>query len=268
MKRIKFIILIYLITLYLVVLTGCNKSRDTASGPAMPPSTSIDMEGLTSFSAKQKSAPVQNDSSYFIMACNHIQVWDSIVNDAIRVPKQLFIEGLSGKDAVYDDVNQQWSWTYIKSIIGEGKFEAVISCKEMDDSLYWTMTVSSVNNAELYNYKWLEGKTDSKQTGGWWVLYYPNNSTNNILINWSKESEIIKWIKYTSASLECCNNCNSILYGTKDTIGYNAYFEISMEKITDCAKIEWNKTTFAGRLIYNGITYSWDSNMNNACVSE
>ncbi len=267
MKRIKYYSLICLVTLYLVALAGCKKSQDSSPSPAMPPSTSLDMEGLSNFSSKKKSASTKIDSSHFKKAWKFVHTWDSIAISFVRVPKTIFLEALSGKNPVYDDVNQEWTWTYTKNVVGNGYFQAILTGKVTNDSVYWTMTVSSVNNSELINFKWLEGQTDLKQTGGWWKLYEPFTKNAYLLINWGKESDAVKWIQYTNIFKNGPDKGNSIKYGTTNATDYNAYFIISSVSPEATAKIEWNTTTYAGRLIYGGYSYGWDSNMNSLGIT-
>ena len=262
MKRLKSNILMYLVTLYLVTLTGCNKPEDTSPAPALPQAVSIDMDGLSTFSSREKSASSNTDSSHYRKAWKYVHTWDSTSTSFVRIPKLILNEALHGNNAVYNAINDEWTWTYTKSIAGNGEFRAILTGKITEDSIYWTMTVSSVNNSELINFKWLEGQTDLKQTGGWWRLYEPYTKEAYLMINWGKESDAIKWIQYTNISHTGPNKGNSIKYGTTGSTDYNAYFNISMVTPKANLKVEWNKTTFAGRLILGGSIYGWDSNLN------
>jgi hypothetical protein len=254
--------------MFLAIVTACQKSPNSVGAPVLPPSTSMDMAGLSSFTSQQKSTSVSTDSSNFKRAWKIVQTWDSISVKLVLTPKLIFMEALNGKNAVYDADNKQWTWTYIKTIAGDGSYQAILTGKTDNDSVHWTMTVSRIDGDGLYHFKWFEGQTDIKQTGGWWTLYDPVSKEADLLINWKKESNLVQWIQYTNIVDTNPDKGNYIKYGTTDATDYNAYFNISFVSSGATANIEWNTTTFAGQLIYLGKTYGWDSNMNNKKVSE
>ena len=263
MKRAKYISPICLILLYLITNTGCNKSSDSTPTLALPPSTSMDMEGLSNFSSKKKSTLVSSDSTHFKKAWKFVHNWDSISVKLVFTPKLIFKEALKDKSSVYDDVNKQWAWTYTKNITGDGSYLATLTGKIDNDSVNWVMTVSRVNGDGLYNFKWIEGRTDIKQTGGRWKLYDPISNGAYLLINWKRESDIVKWIKYTNICETDPNKGNFIKYGTTNDIDYNAYIDITSNCPDKTAKIEWNTNTYAGRIIYESWTLGWDSSLKN-----
>ena len=268
MKKIWLYYSIFLAIILLTVATGCKKSSDSNGAPELPPAISIDMDGLSSFTSLKKSTSVSSDSSNFILACSIVHTWDSISIKFVTTPKLIFKEALNGQSAVYDSETQQWTWTYIKTISGDGSFQAILTGKVDSDSVDWTMTVSRINGDGLNNFNWLVGRTDSKQTGGWWTLYEPVSKKACLLINWKKESEQVRWLQYTYITENACNKDCYIKYGTTNDAGYNKFFNIFSTNSCEAAKIEWNATSMAGRLIYLGNTYEWNLNENNKTISQ
>jgi hypothetical protein len=244
---------------FLLAVTACKKQDDPYLGPILPPPNSIDMEGLTKFISKKKSGV---DSSYYNIAWNFVRIWDSISTRMLLTPKLLFLEALNGKEAIYDNVNQIWKWSYTKAIIGDGYYQSVLTGKVVGDSVCWSLTVTFVGGNGLIDFKWLEGQTDSKCSGGWWKLFEPLHNKTFLYIQWQHESDIVQWIKYTKV-YETCNedNCDFIKYSkTGDTL-YNAYFDVNVTYPAATARIEWNRTSFAGRIIYGGWILPWDSSL-------
>jgi len=262
MKRIKFYSLLCLVALYLVIQSGCKK-KDDSGAPALPPSASMDMEGLSNFASKKKSISLSTDSSNFKAAWKFVHSWDSITIKFLLVPKLIFIEALTGKEPVYDNTNEQWTWTYNKAINGNGNYQSVLTGKVSKDSMYWTMTVSLIGGDGLTNFMWFEGKTDLNQTGGWWKLYEPITKKAYLLITWDKKSEATKSIKYTNIFDLALDKGTYIKYGLSTKADYNAYFDIFCTFPQATAKIEWNTTTYAGQITYSGYIFGWDSALHN-----
>jgi hypothetical protein len=260
MKQTRYTILIFIAVLYLASLSSCKKNGD-APGPALPPSSSMDMEGLSNFTSKKKSTLVSDDSTNYKIAWRIVHKWDSIAIKFVLTPKIIFLEALSDKSPVYDDVNKIWTWTYTKNIAGDGNYQASLAATVDKDSVYWTMAVSRINGDGLFNFKWFEGHTDTKQTGGWWKLYDPVSKSAYLLLNWKKESDVVKWIQYTNIYETDPSKGSFIRYGITTATDYNAYFDINLISPNGTAKIEWNTSTFAGKIIYDGWAYSWDSSL-------
>lgn len=263
MKKIRLPLHIFLAAIFLASGIACKKSSDSNGAPALPPAASIDMNGLSSFVSLKKSTSISPDSSHYKTAWRIVHTWDSVSVKLVSTPKLILLEALNGKSAVYDAVNKQWTWTYIKSIAGDGNYQAVLTATMDTDSVDWTMNVSRINGDGLYNFKWIEGRTDTKRTGGWWTLYEPISKKSYLLITWKQESELVKWIQYTNIIEGDGNKGGYISFGTSTDVDYNAYFNIFSAASGKTAKIAWNTSTMAGQLICDGNTYGWDATLTN-----
>lgn len=261
MKSINFPI-IFLVVLYVACLQGCKKPSDSPA-PPMPPASSMEMEGLSDFITKKKSTLVSADSSNYKKAWKLVHCWDSITNKLLEVPLIFFLEAISDKSAEYDDSTKQWTWTFNKTILGDGSYQAIFGAQVETDSVYWNMTVSRINGEGLFHFVWFDGRTDVKQTGGWWKLYDPTSGNAYMLINWAKKDDQGKWIKYTLIDDTYLNKNDFILYGTNTATDYNAYFNIGLLSQGINAQIEWNISTYAGKITSNNLSYSWDNSLNN-----
>lgn len=247
----------------LLMATACKKSGNSADSPLLPPAVSLEMDGLTNFVSLTKSETAAPDSSHFKMAWRLVHSWDSISTKLVLTPKLLLKEALKGKNAAYDAASRQWSWTFIKAIPGDGSYQAILTAKKDEDSLFWAMTVSRINGDGLYNFKWMEGRTDIQQTGGWWTLYDPVSSFAYLSIAWNKTSDTEHWIQYTNIIDGDPGKGSYIKYGTTNAVDFNAYFTIFIAASGKTAQIEWNTTTRVGQLSYDGAIYAWDSSMKN-----
>lgn len=239
--------------------SGCKKGSESDGSPALPPEISISMGELKSFTSLKKSDPVTIDSSHFKMAYEIAHTWDSVIIKIINKPEALLKAALNG-EKTYDKDKKQWNWTFIKALTGDGSYQATLSASLIGDSISWTLTASRINGDGVYKFKWLEGSIDTKQTGGNWMVYEPISKAAYLVVSWKKESDNTRWIKYTKISGD---KQSSVKYGTSNNSAYNAYFNIFTTDDTEPAVIEWNTSTFEGRLIYNGNTYSWGVDLGN-----
>lgn len=261
MKSINFSI-IFLAVLYVASLQGCKKSSDSPA-PLLPPASSMEMEGLSDFTSKKKSVLVSVDSSNYKKAWKLVHTWDSIANKLLEVPTIFFLEALSDKSAAYDDTTKQWTWTFNKTILGDGSYQAIFGATVETDSLNWTMTVSRINGEGLFHFVWFEGRTDVKQTGGWWRLYDPVSGNASMLIRWYRKDDVDKWIKYTLIEDTSPNKNDYIKYVTKSATDYDAWFDIGLISKGVNATIAWNNATYAGSITYDNKSYSWDETLKN-----
>lgn len=255
----KNIVLPFIAIIYFVILTGCEKTKDSPA-PEFPPLSSVEMEGLTLFTSKLKSEE-SKDSSNFFKAHNFIRIWDSIAIRLVRVPKVLLKEVKQyTPEALFNTETSEWEWQFIKDMTGDGQYLATLTATTFEDSIYWKMKVSRIGGEGFNNFTWFEGKCNFKNTGGWWKINEPIVKKTFLFIQWDYNTETEKWIKYTFIADEESNKGSYIKYGVLNSQGYNSYFDIFFVSSSLFAKIEWNKADFSGKLTINqGITYLWDA---------
>jgi hypothetical protein len=240
---------ICLATIYLMLFAGCQKPEDSSGAPGVPPSFSLDMGLLSSFTSLKRSDKISDDSSNFYLAYQFVHPWDSMAMNSVSVPELLLKEATNHKQAVYDQIAGEWSRSYTVTMVGNGSYLTVLTGKIVEDSVAWNMKVSRIDGDGFYNFIWYEGKTDAKNTGGWWIVYDPVKKEAYLQVLWKQESESVKWVRYTNVCNDDASKGHSIKFGNSGTSDYNTYFDI-----TDPAtvvKVEWNQSEFNGRVTVN-----------------
>lgn len=266
MKQINYYSIFLLVVLYLVSLSGCKKKEDSGQ-PALPPSTSMEMDGLANFTSQEKSALLSNDSSNFLSAYVFVTAWKTIADLTLVTPIAIYKEALKN-GAVYKD--SLWTWIYITRTATNEEFKAVLTGKiEGDTSVFWTMRVSSIGTitTDYNNFKWFDGRSHLKYNDGWWKFYDLTNKAI-LLVEWENADESSKWIKYTNITDGNEEKGNYIKYGLANDPTYNAYFTVYENgDYPKTVAIEWNKTSHEGRITVqqqgSQVQLSWDSTLKN-----
>jgi hypothetical protein len=241
-------------------LTGCEKSTDTT--PALPSLSSLKMDALEDFVSKKKSG-TSDDSSNFCSAYTFVYPWDTIAASYVDGPAVLFKEAINQDGISYDEESGEWTWTFIKEMSGDGEYYVTMTGEPSGDSVLWKMTVTRIGEVGFVNFVWLEGKSDVKNTGGWWMLYGSVSKAAALLIRWNYESESSNWLTYTNIT-DNDESGNSITYGTSSDCEYDRYFDISLVSSSSAVKIEWNNSDFCGKLtVNNGTALEWDESCTN-----
>jgi len=277
MKRVKIYSVVCLIAICLIAINGCKKTAEESSAPAVPNANTLSMD-FTSLPTKTKSAAadITADSSNWKIASFTVGFWAIAAGGYTIIPAAAFKAVIDNGKPVYDDVNKVWEWK-VSFTFALGTHEADLTAKLSEDSVHWTMKITTwVNTAQQSTDKWFEGTAAYSRTGGWWILYYkPVGSAewkSCLKLDWKRENDNVGSLKYTNIIQGDTNNGGFIEFGSVATGNFDKYFKAkgksdNVDINNKLCTIEWNSSTKVGHIIYNGYICGWDANLVNvACT--
>lgn len=275
MKTLSRSILILLFASHLLTFTACQKDDDKKA-PELPPSNSMIMD--FGFTATQKSEPVEQRQiiNHYAIAALQVNYWSTVAALHTAIPAAAFEKAFEN-NPVWDDALRVWVWSYSTQVAND-VYQSRLTGKIEADSLKWEMYLSKVGNASMQNHLWFEGKSHSRQTGGWWMLNHPKiegtvQMQPAIKINWAKTSEKVFSLRYTLVAEKVFNPTGNyyetnrakgsfIEYGKVEDTLFDAYYILNSTESNERFNILWNTSTRAGKVEKAGTTESWCWNQN------
>lgn len=251
MKQLRNFSIAILCSLCLFNINSCKKTDDSTL--QLPPSSSLNMD--FNFTSYTKSASATQTQLNQAIAAGTVLIWSAIAATQTNIPSAAFKKALENKP-VYNGIDKIWEWSYITSI-GDDKYNSKLTGNIVGDSVQWKMYLSKVNDSNLFNYLWFEGKSNQGRTGGWWILNYPRSdegvivSEQGLKISWSFTSDQIFSLKYLYIASKKYDK-DSKTYVNNDEKGgyiefrrttdqvYDAYYTIYSLKELKKYEIVWN----------------------------
>lgn len=246
--------------LILIVTNSCRKD-EPGNMPALPPVTSISIE--FPFMTSQKNGSVNLTNWEFSTVS--LALWNTLLNKNCAIPVTSFEKSVE-QSPVYMEHNT-WKWSYRYSADSVLVFSR-LQGKLANDSADWKLFVAtSKDNITSDEFKWIEGKSASDQSGGWWLIYEkPSSPEPYLKIFWSQHGdENTNRLVYLKPGDP--DTGHYLEYGTRNSSVYDTYYNIELHNGNSIA-IELNKTSKDGRIrsmfLYNdSLWHCWNSSFGN-----
>ncbi len=205
--------------------------------PENPPEASLFLD-LTYFQYQEDSVSYYNDAAL------KIQFWKNVINDSLEFQRSFYSNIVDNK-LQYQNGE---TWLSTKNIIIDD-IAFIINLFDITytDSMYTKLFLSK--DTIYTNTLILDGISYADYSGNWTVNRPDTANTFQKLltINYKIDNEVIKNIKLTY-NQQGNYNGNYIFFNDSIDGNYNSYIEI-FEKINDhTAYIEFNNSTFEGRI--------------------
>lgn len=235
-----------LLAILLTTFACEDSSKETGDqAPMVPPASTMEMS-LDHFEANNNGGRTAEGYVNIGNAWTNIAVWNSILGAHLIIPVAAF-KAAASQEAVFDEENIQWTWTYVFNADGTSH-TALLTAKFAAAGVQWDMYISKSGAYE--NVHWFTGTSNLQGTAGEWHLnYQPEDPQPFIDIAWSRESDnSAATIKYTNAIPEGEHNGSYIEYGFENELDLNAYYNIYLSKEEAEVQIKWNTTSKEGRI--------------------
>ncbi len=273
MKQLRNLSIAILSSLCLFNINSCKKTDDSTL--QLPPSSSLNMD--FNFTNYTKSASATQSQLNHAIAAGTVLIWSAIAATQTDIPSASFKKALENKP-VYNGIDKIWEWSYVTSI-GDDKYNSKLTGNVVGDSVQWKMYLSKVNDNNLTNYLWFEGKSNQGRTGGWWILNYPRAdggvivSEQGLKISWSFTSDQIFSLKYLYIANKKYDKDSKTYVNNDDKGGYiefrrttdqvyDAYYTIYSLKELKKYEIVWNIKNKNGQYTPGDKTkLCWDENL-------
>jgi hypothetical protein len=257
MKNGKNYFTIFILTTFLL---SCKKD-ERESIPFVPPVSTMSVD--FSFISSKKSGWV--DLTNWQYSTISLAVWDNILNNHCAVPINSFEKAIEQKASALN--SNEWEWVN-KFNTDTLSIRSRLVGKVVNDSVEWKLYISTIRlNVSSPDYLWIEGKSASNQSGGWWLIYdKPSSSAPLVRINWSNQNgETVN--KFVLVKPGNADYGQYLEYRTKSNSLYNALYTIKIHN-ENFIFIELIKENKEGRIksqfIYNDMNWHcWNSSLDN-----
>lgn len=246
-----------LIVIYFFI--SCKK-EDKEIIPAIPPVSTMSVD--FSFLSANKSGLIELTNWQY--ASVSLAVWNSLLKHNCAVPIVSFEKAVEQKAVYIDNNTWEWSNTFNADSVN---IKARLTGKQASDSVDWKLYISTIKlNKSSGDYLWIEGKSATDQTGGWWVIYENPSSPNPFIkIVWSKNSEE-SLNRFTLIKPADPDYGQYLEYKTGEGL-YNSRYMIKLHN-DNSVNIELNTASKEGRiksvfLFNNLLWHCWDASLSN-----
>jgi len=269
MKR--FFLITLIISLSAFCFISCKK--DKGDPPVLPPYASMVID-FSNFTSKKKSADLTatgkgSESTTWEFAASVAGVWSSLLSANIEVPLAAFEAAINYKPEYVSENLWQWSYDFNQ---GLNAYKAKLQGKVSTSTVTWKMYITYEGSGGYKDFPWIEGTSKTDGSGGQWQFSESPQSTAKMFQDdWTKSGDEVTSVKYTYIKNDTYKDSyiiySTITSGSFDS-GYNIHFSTGEPSDTD---IEWNVTTFDGRLkcvdyLGDDNWYCWDTNkINKVC---
>lgn len=242
--------------------TGC--ADDTLpQQPEIPPSASMtaDLTGLEAapVAAKQASPTAESTFAHFANAWVRVKVVQLYAAGVVAIPA-LVMGAALGQEPTSD--GDQWVWD--------------VSAGAASASLRFSGNVVSgwdvdllVTNAEVTDYLWVEGSSNTAATEGAWVLHdakEPAGEDKVLDISWSYTSETDHSLTYRNVNQSSADVNDEVEYSLDGTTATVVLRDATDSSLVATAR--WSTETGAGSIqvpnYNNGELACWGANFQNA----
>lgn len=246
------------VTLALVFFAfSCTKDEKINPGtpPEIPPAGTMVMD-FSNFTDDGSAGGRMDVINNWGQAALVVGVWNTIIGVTLAVPVAAFKASIH-QTPEYDSDNSLWIWNFDYDFVGK-TYTAELTAALVNDGVEWKMYISQEGGFQ--DVLWYSGQMNTGATQGNWVLNQnPENPVEFMQIDWERDGDQIKSIKYTDITPDSDNNGNYIEYGKTGDTDLNTYYNLYSASDGDHVNIEWNDSTGAGRIQFNDGDYQcWD----------
>lgn len=269
-------IIISFLTIALIglVTISCDNSLSSLSEenpPELPSTNSMDMD-FSAFGSEETESygiygqgDLQESSSHFMNSAIRAIFMKAAVDIHLIIPRAL-LEAARDAEPEFDD--NEWSWSYSRSINGKLKQARLEAARGNGDQIHWSMnvtnTVEGIDNRLLF-----EGFVRESGLQGEWTYYHLSGEHEPASrLDWALSDEGHADLRLEVLTDRHDRQGDILDYQFDGTIKRVIYFRASDETQTI---LEWHVETREGFLIapgYNdGEAACWDANLKNSDCS-
>ena len=247
----KFVIILISILIY--AISGCKPKEKVA--PVFPPENNISIDFSYFIS------PPESTGNY-AHAFQTSVYWAHLLTDSLTLYKNM-LNTISDKKFSYQDEN---TWM-INSVLNSGtdkydiNYFEIVNADTVETKMFFTLD-STYTDLLLF-----DGYFFSDSTTGYRQINKPDTSNTYLKflkIDWNIISENEKEIQFTNILTDNSKNGSFIFYKDSVDSQYNVYLDFFDKATDNHSFIEYNKTSFSGRIKdeqYYGDTdwHCWDT---------
>lgn len=256
----NFLSLFILIILTVYIFISCKKEMNE-DAPVIPAFSfiTIDFSGL---SMKKDGSVTLSNFQYSSIS---LALWNTLLNVNCSIPLNAFKQVMEQRAVNID--NNVWEWK-CKFNADSVIVNATLQGKLGSDSIEWKLFISTSGSISTDNFLWVEGKSATDQTGGWWLFNEnQSNPSSYLKVLWSKKDDNSGTTKciYIKANDTLTNSF--IESGSTNNSLFDSYYNIQLYK-NNQINIEYNKANKEGRMkslfIFNDNNWHcWNSSFTN-----
>ena len=246
----KFLSFVLFLSLMSATFTGCkHKNKGVPPVLSSVETMLIDFSDFTITSGfTGNSFNVKGIVSNWEYAAGIVSDWRTLTAVTLSTPIALYEVAFDRQPSHVS--GNKWEWSYNVNVSAM-QYKVRLTGEISGSQVKWEMYVSRDGSGGVYEFKWLEGTSNTDGNNGSWTFYESYDSQTALLqIDWTKLGTKVEKIKYVYLKSGYSKDAY-IEYGSA-TGGYDFYYEVHyyntlLGRPSD-ARIEWNKSSKAGRI--------------------
>jgi hypothetical protein len=252
----KLLSLLIALAIVNLMFISCEKQEDAGTPPELPPLESMKID-FSKFTVEEKSAietkSTESDTkANYGWASANVFIFNTILAVTLVVPIAAFATSFNQEAEFLGDATWQWKYT-VEGF--SGNYHARLTGQVRDNDVKWEMYISREGVGAFDEFLWYEGTSALDGNSGEWLLYHSADFQEPLLqIDWEKTGEEMGEVQYTVVRELTDDRSDNPNYGSYIKAGktdneYNAYYTIYQADSERNVFIEWNTTTFYGRVM-------------------